>query len=43
MEFVKPKTAKYFVVVQGIIAGKDKRAVESFPARGYKIWGWGKC
>jgi hypothetical protein len=43
MEFVKPKTAKCFVVVQGIIAGKDNRAVESFPARGYKIWGWGRC
>jgi hypothetical protein len=43
MAFMKPKTAKYFVVVQGIKAGKDNKAVESFTARGYKIWGWGKC
>jgi hypothetical protein len=37
MEFVKPKTAKYFLVVQGIKAGKDNKAIESFTARGYKI------
>jgi hypothetical protein len=43
MEFVTPKTAKYFLIVHGIKAGKDNKAVESFTARGYKIWGWGKC
>ena len=43
MAFVKPKTVKYFVVLQGIIAGKDDKTVESFTARGYKIRGWGRC
>jgi hypothetical protein len=31
MTFVKPKTANYFVVVQGFIAGKDNKPLRVLP------------
>lgn len=43
MDFMIPKGARYFLVVEGVKAGRDGREVESFEARGMRIGGWGKC
>ena len=42
MEFVIPKGAKYFLVVEGVKGGRDGREVESFEGRGMRIGAWGK-
>jgi hypothetical protein len=39
MEFLVARGAKYFLVVEGVKAG---RKVESFGGRGYRVCGWGK-
>ena len=41
MDFVVPKGAKYFLVVEGVKGGRDGRGIESFEARGMRIGGWG--
>ena len=42
MEFIGPKEAKYFLVVEGVKGGRDGREVESFEGRGMRIGRWGK-
>ena len=41
-EFEKLKGADYFLVVEGVTAGKKNKPIENFASAGYRICQWGK-
>lgn len=43
MDFGIPAGTKYFLVVTGVKGGREGEAIESFAAKGYRLFNWGKC